>query len=186
MKKLLNFPVGIVLGLMLGLSTGAFATVQIDFTDEDSFESWYQNSVYDLAEAGVINGYSDGSFGPANNVNRAELSVILDRYESGVVRKSIEDDMIDVVESLVALENEDYTHKEFIIMAESGILEPEEDLGAWILDREVLDQVDGTFPTGYTLYEYSKGGEEKDFFLNYEGSRCEGDTCEDVVEWYRY
>lgn len=191
MKKFLSFPGGLVLGLLLGLASSASAAVLISFTDEDGFESWYRDSVYDLAEAEVITGYPDGSFGPGNNVNRAELAVILDRYEDGILKEAIEDEVTEVVKAIYELEDDsiDYTFssfKAYVAMAESGILEAEEDLGAWTLDEEDLTIIDTELPTGYTIYEQETGSEESTYFLYYNGSRCEGDTCEDVEEWYRF
>lgn len=64
----------------LGMST-AFAMTQY-FSDENNFPSWAKDSIYSMKNLGIINGYSDGSFKPDNNVTRAELAKILSNYES--------------------------------------------------------------------------------------------------------
>ena len=42
-------------------------------------ELWYVENVYLLADAGIINGYPDGSFGPNRTVTRAEAVAMLNR-----------------------------------------------------------------------------------------------------------
>lgn len=49
----------------------------IQFTDINRCEKNSINSVLKLANADVINGYSDGSFKPYNNITRAEFAVII-------------------------------------------------------------------------------------------------------------
>jgi len=73
MKKTLTL---ILVGALLG-STVAFAASKF-FSDVPS-NAWYSDAVASLSEKGIINGYPDGTFGPTNNVNRAELAVIIDR-----------------------------------------------------------------------------------------------------------
>ncbi len=51
------------------------------FSDQDSFASWFSGAVSNMNSKGIIQGYPDGSFRPNNNVNRAELAVMLDRYD---------------------------------------------------------------------------------------------------------
>lgn len=54
-----------------------------NFPDVDRSASvsqlWYVENVYLLADAGVINGYLDGTFGPQQNVSRAEAVAMLNR-----------------------------------------------------------------------------------------------------------
>jgi hypothetical protein len=73
MKKTLSL---IVVGVLLG-SAVTFAATEV-FSDVPE-NAWYSSSVNNLSEKGIIQGYSDGTFGPTNNVNRAELAVMLDR-----------------------------------------------------------------------------------------------------------
>jgi len=77
MKKLVYF----IAGAFFSLSATAFAATAI-FTDQDSFADWYEDAVLNMNEKDIISGYEDGSFGASNNVNRAELAVMLDRFDT--------------------------------------------------------------------------------------------------------
>ncbi len=50
----------------------------ISFSDVGS-EHKNMTAIYEMAEAGILNGYEDGTFKPDNPVTRAELSVIISR-----------------------------------------------------------------------------------------------------------
>lgn len=65
--------------LILSVSVTALAAYAA-FTDQATFASWFSASANKMKLAGVINGYSDGSFGPDRNVNRAELAVMFDKF----------------------------------------------------------------------------------------------------------
>ncbi|MCC8123777.1 MAG: DUF11 domain-containing protein, partial [Oscillospiraceae bacterium] len=43
-------------------------------------EDWYNNSISVMTNLGVIAGYADGSFGPKDNITRAELATIATRF----------------------------------------------------------------------------------------------------------
>jgi hypothetical protein len=73
MKKTLML---LLVGALLG-STVALAASKI-FSDVPT-NAWYSNAVTSLSDKGIIEGYPNGTFGPANDVSRAELAVILDR-----------------------------------------------------------------------------------------------------------
>ncbi|MYL49381.1 hypothetical protein GLV98_07785 [Halobacillus litoralis] len=47
-----------------------------DFPDVDQ-EAWYAEYVNALVASGDINGYPDGTFGPLDNINRAQIAVLL-------------------------------------------------------------------------------------------------------------
>lgn len=47
------------------------------FTDADTIAEYARTSVDYLQNAGVINGYDDGSFRPSGNVTRAETAKVL-------------------------------------------------------------------------------------------------------------
>lgn len=74
MKKFIS---GFLLGGMLMLSGLAYADTFV-FNDINGDE-WYANSVSRLYEKGIVEGYSDNTYGPSNSVNRAELAAMLDR-----------------------------------------------------------------------------------------------------------
>lgn len=50
-----------------------------DFTDIDTVSDYAKGGVVMLANSGIISGYEDGTFGPNNNVTRAEAATILAR-----------------------------------------------------------------------------------------------------------
>ncbi len=45
----------------------------------DTIPEWAKESVYMLRDRGIMKGYSDGSFGPGDSVNRAQFTVLLFR-----------------------------------------------------------------------------------------------------------
>ena len=52
-----------------------------DFSDVET-GTWYNNAISTVATAGLVNGYSDGSFLPGNNITRAEFATIAARFTS--------------------------------------------------------------------------------------------------------
>jgi hypothetical protein len=54
-------------------------TVGSPFTDVPSGK-WYTNAITWASEAGIVEGYGDGTFGPMHSVSRQDLAVMLWRY----------------------------------------------------------------------------------------------------------
>lgn len=77
MKKFIYF----IAGALFAFSITAFAATTV-FTDQNTFEDWYDDAVMSLYKKEIITGYSDGSFQASNNVNRAEMAVMMDRLTS--------------------------------------------------------------------------------------------------------
>ena len=46
----------------------------------DATEEWYADAVAWADEAGIMTGYSNGNFGPADNITREQLAVVMYRY----------------------------------------------------------------------------------------------------------
>ncbi len=67
----------LLLGVILGAVPTAFATSAM-FSDVSEGE-WYFEAIENLAELGIVEGYEDGTYLPSNEVNRAEMAVMLDR-----------------------------------------------------------------------------------------------------------
>ncbi len=63
--------------LILGTT---YATTQ-KFKDDNQIPTWARSSVQNLMENGVFNGYENGNFGPHDSVTRAQLAVILEKYQ---------------------------------------------------------------------------------------------------------
>lgn len=50
------------------------------FTDAETISDYAKEAVDDMAKAGIVNGYEDGSFGAKKQAARAEVAVMLDRF----------------------------------------------------------------------------------------------------------
>lgn len=61
-------------------SREAYFTNENDFSDV-SADSWYNNTVSTLVNAGIIVGYEDGTFRPDAPITRAELAAIASRFD---------------------------------------------------------------------------------------------------------
>lgn len=77
MKKFFKFGLPVLIFVFCVASVVAYTE---SFSDQGEFDDWYADSVEGLRENRVISGYPDGEFKPYNNVNRAELAVILDNF----------------------------------------------------------------------------------------------------------
>ena len=69
MKKLLVVLLALV--MVIAMATSAMA-----FTDTDDLSTVEQDAIYRLYALGVLNGYSDGTFGADNQITRAEFAKI--------------------------------------------------------------------------------------------------------------
>lgn len=63
----------------LYLIDGKQKTTTADFTDIDKVSDYAKGGVVMLANSGIISGYEDGTFGPNNDVTRAEAATVLAR-----------------------------------------------------------------------------------------------------------
>jgi len=54
-------------------------------------DEWYSKAVFWAASEGIVNGYGDGTFGPANNVTREQIMAILHRY---ALQKKLHDGLV--------------------------------------------------------------------------------------------
>jgi hypothetical protein len=80
MKKL---TIALLAASIFMFAVSAFAVTKT-FSDV-STSDWFHDDVMNMVDWGVIEGYPDGTFGPANNVNRAELSAMWNRYDNRVM-----------------------------------------------------------------------------------------------------
>lgn len=69
--------------LLTGESRNQYWATSNDYQDV-SAASWYHNAVSTMSNAGILSGYTDGSFGGNRNITRAEFAVIAARFDSGV------------------------------------------------------------------------------------------------------
>lgn len=80
MKKLLIISLCLIIGIF---SVKTFGAITKQFSDVPP-ESWFYDAVMNMVDWDVIRGHDDGTFKPADNVNRAELSVMWNRYHNKV------------------------------------------------------------------------------------------------------
>ena len=59
------------------------------FNDSSSISSWASTEVATMASKGFINGYPDGSFGPQNNITRAEFMTMLDNIVAVYITSNV-------------------------------------------------------------------------------------------------
>ena len=61
--------------ILVAVSSGVYATRQYSKSFSDVKEgAWYYTPIMDLSEEGLINGYSDGTFGVGKNITREEAA----------------------------------------------------------------------------------------------------------------
>lgn len=68
------------------LTAGAILGASITFAATKNFQDvsmndWFYNDVQKMVSYGVVAGYDDNTYRPANSVNRAELAAMLSRYD---------------------------------------------------------------------------------------------------------
>lgn len=187
----------LVAGVFFALSATAFAAT-IVFTDQSDFAgSWFEDAAVNMNQKGIVTGYQDGSFGPSNQVTRAELVTMLDRYDN-YVQSVIESKVgtntgneitlsqIDnIIDNTLKLANEPYAwYLNFVVLAESNLMEldgPPQYYGT----SEWSEQTSATLPTGYTLYTALLAESGNPSYLHFQGQVCEGDVCGlDKDQWY--
>lgn len=188
MKKIFWFALGIV----LTISITAYASTS-RFADEASFDDWFKSAVDRLSHYEVIKGYPDGSFKPENPVSRAELAVILERFEQNILEKwsfdIANDTTIDfatniqkIIEHMWEFENTDYDYKPYLIIAESGLKELHPPKIPNIGSLELVE--DANLPSGFKLYVKPSEETPDTHYLLYEGYQVEGDMAFEVQQWY--
>ena len=104
MKKFIWF----LAGMMFATSATVFGYSYLAFTDEDSFEDWYGASAYKMFDIGVMTGDGNGYFDAGGYVNRAQMAVMLDRYDDyilNVVGESVSSGPSDPLEYIADSDN---------------------------------------------------------------------------------
>lgn len=92
MKKFLTSLSLIALGSLISFTMVYAQGAVIAFPDVD-YEDYYGSAVNNMVYKDVITGYEDGDFGPHDEVSRAQLVTVLDRYDQQL--------LIDELESIV-------------------------------------------------------------------------------------
>ena len=75
----------IIIALLVGIFSSLLTTYasgpMSNFTDVDE-DDGYASSIERMVQLGVIQGYENGNFGPNDPLTRAQVVMILDRYDS--------------------------------------------------------------------------------------------------------
>src|SRR5660397_209487 len=69
----------LAMGLVLGLGATALAAGDLPFSDIAGH--WAQDEIVSQADRGITEGHEDGTFGPDENVTRAQMMVFFDREQ---------------------------------------------------------------------------------------------------------
>lgn len=162
------------------------------FTDYDEIPDWAQDAAENMNEKGVVTGYSDGSFGPNDNVTRAQLVAVLDRFDE-LVQDVAERKIQDMIYSMgdlgyVDLPEEDKVYHAALIMSEAGMMRSDMTLSDLAAIHECADDEDCSdpnieiegFPEGYRAYS----GYLYEFYIVFEGFKNFGQDGWDVEEVY--
>lgn len=91
LKKIIS--ITLVLTMIFGLSTFVFAAKEFSDVDNEKY-SWAVTQIGDMAEKGIINGYPDGTFQPANGITKIEAMLLISRIlgiNNDVYSNSLED-----------------------------------------------------------------------------------------------
>lgn len=78
-KPITRQDISLMISRMMIAANYTIDTREVAFTDAGQISEYAKQAVFGLANAGVVNGYSDGSFGPQNSATRAETSVMMGR-----------------------------------------------------------------------------------------------------------
>jgi uncharacterized repeat protein (TIGR02543 family) len=70
---------GMLAQVLHNLETAPETVSLADFQDVDA-DDWYAEAVAWAADAGIVNGYGNGTFGPNDNITRQQVAVMLWRY----------------------------------------------------------------------------------------------------------
>lgn len=120
MKKIIKSSVIFLLGALfaLPLYTLALSPAIYWYADvEDLYGNdapWYSEGVIFLSSIGVVQGYEDNTFRPANPVNRAEFATMLTSYHKNRVQK-LEQKLDKVVKVLCMDETEVGSERELLM-----------------------------------------------------------------------
>jgi len=84
MKKVLSSMALVLMGSVLTIGIAFAQGAVVTFPDVD-YDDYYGESVNWANTNGIVNGYTDGTFGPSDPVTRAQLVTILERYDNQLV-----------------------------------------------------------------------------------------------------
>ncbi len=98
-----------ILVSFLGFVLMGSVTAQVVGFPDVSENQWYYSYVMKIKDWNVVNGNEDGTFKPSNNINRAEFSKMIVRYDERVDKK-----IFDAIEDFKELKKEELNNEEEI------------------------------------------------------------------------
>ncbi len=128
MKKLIALMTACA--LMLTLCTGVMAAGFPDL--EASNWDWARDTVYELADKGIVKGYSDGTYQPSNSITRQEAFTLFARIVG--VNDEVNKEAVEAAQNVyasVAAKYNTYATKELCYMLYRNIL-TEDELGIYL------------------------------------------------------
>lgn len=202
MKKLITIIIAITMIITTPIYADNQEKTKIQFTDIT--DHWAKETIQELAEKEILNGYPDGSFKPDGNITRAEFSKVL-RISSGLELIEDIDIFNDINDNWAKKEIETLIEKEIIVHEEYGdSYKPDENITriemskmiirALDLDEEAKEKVNqdtgfndneeiNTEDRGYIILsvdrEIINGFDDNTFRPNAEATRAE--TCKMIV-----
>ncbi len=86
-------------------------------------DAWYCEAIRWAAEAGVANGYGDGTFRPDREITREEMAAMLYRYEKNVMKIAVEGDLSGELDFPDKETTHNWALEAMIWCAENGLFE---------------------------------------------------------------
>ena len=206
MKKLSFLPV--ILLILLGFGAAFAMSPPFHFKDEATFADWFGPSAIEMNQIGVIHGLPDGSFGGEKDLTRAEMAVMLDRFNDHIdvkmdmkikdyvkdymEKNSIKNDVSSyniykLLRNMEKYEDDEMDYKSEIILAESGLMKSNV-VPFDVNDSEaVQEDVSAILPAGYKVYNDLTATGTIKYYLNYKATESctlgSDLTCE-IDNWY--
>ena len=112
--------IGVILTTVLVFSFGALAVEPAPpFTDLDQ-DAWYVEIVTELADQGIIHGYSDSTFRADNTITRAEFATMV--YNTFIQAQTSEVDASDPGASFTDVNENDWYYTAVMALAQEGVV----------------------------------------------------------------
>jgi|GEM_PF-4978105 hypothetical protein len=80
MKVFLTYVAAVVLGVFTSVALASSTVITPTFSDVD-YDAYYGDAIQHMTYRQIITGYDLNTFGPKDSVSRADLAVILKRYD---------------------------------------------------------------------------------------------------------
>jgi len=139
-----------LLGLIVGMSLISLGVAQTVFFPDVRPDEWFFEYVSEIKDWGIIDGQGDGTFAPAQNINRAEFSKMLVLYDDRVDEK---------------ITNQ-INQIEIPVIQETITQEPIAQVPASIMQLERYELEPALCPTDWTEADYQRIDRSSGSFVN--------------------